>query len=253
MKSTLSILFALFLFNSVVSAQDTLYIYKSGNLVFERAVSDIDSITFSLAEQNTVADVDGNIYTIVEIGSQTWFAENLRTSHYKDNTPIPLVIENTEWNNLSTGAYSWYNNDSATHEIPYGKLYNWYAVNSGKLCPAGWHVPVESEWLELANNLGGTGVAGGKLKSTGTIEEGTGLWEAPNTDATNETGFTGHPGGRRYANGSFEQKEIRGTWWSSLDVPGSAFFWSLGNNTGGLNGASQSFNNGMSVRCVKDE
>ncbi|MGC9355283.1 MAG: fibrobacter succinogenes major paralogous domain-containing protein [Mariniphaga sp.] len=252
MKNTLTLLFALFLLNSIVSAQDTLYMYKSGNLIFKRSVTEIDSITFYQAEQNTVTDVDGNIYNIVEIGSQTWFAENLRTSHYNDNTPIPLVTENTDWSDLSAGAYCWFDNDSATYEIPYGKMYNWYAVNSEKLCPDGWHVPVESEWLELANYLGGTSVAGGKLKATGTVEAETGLWEAPNTGATNETGFSALPGGRRYGNGSFEQKGIRGTWWSSQDVPGYAFFWSTGNNTSSLNGASQSFNNGMSVRCVKD-
>lgn len=253
MKNTLTILFALLLLNSVASAQDTLYMYKSGNIVFERAVTDIDSITFSRTEQNTVTDVDGNIYSIVEIGSQTWFAENLRTSHYNDNTPIPMVSEATEWSSLTTGAYSWFDNDSASHEIPYGKLYNWYTVTSEKLCPAGWHVPVESEWLQLADYLGGTGVAGGKLKATGTLEDGTGLWEAPNTGATNETGFSALPGGRRYGNGAFEQKGSKSSWWSSQDVSGYSFFWSTGNSNGNLSGNSQSFNNGMSVRCVKDE
>ncbi|MCA1760358.1 MAG: fibrobacter succinogenes major paralogous domain-containing protein, partial [Bacteroidales bacterium] len=210
---------------------------------------------FSRAEQNTVTDVDGNIYNIVEIGSQTWFAENLRTSNYNDNTPIPMVSEATEWSSLTTGAYSWFDNDSAIHEIPYGKMYNWYAVNSEKLCPAGWHVPVESEWLELANYLGGNVVAGGKLKSTGTIEDGTGLWEAPN-DATNETGFSGLPGGRRYGNGSFEQKGMTGYWWSpQQDTPGYAFFWTLRSVTsgGGLYGGIQAFNEGMSIRCIKDK
>lgn len=253
MKNKLTILFALFLIYSVASAQDTLYIYQAGSLVLKRSVSDIDSITFAQSEQDMVVDVDGNIYSTVLIGSQTWLAANLRTSKYNDNTPIPMVTEGTDWYNLTSGAYCWYDNEAA-NEIPYGKLYNWYAVNSQKLCPAGWHVPNEAEWLELASSLGGTTVAGGKLKTTGTLEAGTGLWKDPNSGATNEIGFSGLPGGRRYDNGSFELKGIRSAWWSSQeDFPGYAFFWNTGHNTVVLNGASQSFKNGMSVRCIKDE
>lgn len=218
----------------------------------KRAVADIDSITFYRSEENTVMDIDGNVYPIVEIGAQTWFAENLRTSRYNDGTPVQLLIDDTEWSNASSGAYTWYDNDSALYEIPYGKMYNWHAVNTEKLCPAGWHVAGETEWLALRDFLGGSQLAGGKLKATGTVENEDGLWEAPNTGATNETGFAGLPGGRRYGNGSFELMGIKGAWWSSVDVAGYAFFWSMDNTSGNLSGASQSVNNGMSVRCIKD-
>ena len=247
------LLIALFiLFLTGANAQDTLFIYDSGSLILKRAVADIDSITFYRSDENTIRDIDGNIYTMVQIGQQTWLTENLRTSRYNDGTAIQLVTDDAEWGNLTSGAYTWYDNDSASYELPYGKLYNWYAVNTEKLCPEGWHVAAENEWIALRDYLGGSSVAGGKLKATGTIENNDGLWDAPNTGATNETGFSGLPGGRRYGAGNFEQMGIRGSWWSSLDVAGYAFFWSLSNSSGSLNGASQSFNNGMSVRCIKD-
>ncbi|MGF7138661.1 hypothetical protein [Roseimarinus sediminis] len=96
MKNTLAILFAMFIICSVASAQDTLYIYQAGSLVLKRSVSDIDSITFAQSEQDMVVDVDGNIYSTVLVGSQTWLAANLRTSKYNDNSPIPMVTEGTD-------------------------------------------------------------------------------------------------------------------------------------------------------------
>ena len=253
MKRFILLFSVFFIVLSGTNAQDTLYMYKSGMLIMKQAVTEIDSITFKPADPSAIViDIDGNIYNTVQIGTQTWMAGNLRTSRYNDGTPIANITDNTEWNNLTSGAYSWYDNDSTSYEIPYGKLYNWHTVNTGKLCPAGWHVANEDEWLALRDFLGGSSAAGGKLKATGTIENGDGLWIAPNTGATNSTGFNGLPGGRRYGDGSFEQKGIRGSWWSSLDTPGFAFFWSLSNSSGSLNGASQSFNNGMSVRCIKD-
>jgi uncharacterized protein (TIGR02145 family) len=141
-----------------------------------------------------VSDVDGNTYKVVIIGTQVWMAENLKTTKYSDGTPIPLVTDNTAWSNLTTPGYCWYNNDSATIAQTYGALYNWYTVNTGNLCPAGWHVPTDAEWTILITYLGGEDVAGGKLKEAGTAH-----WSSPNTGATNETGFTALPGGFRSA------------------------------------------------------
>lgn len=149
-------------------------------------------------ELTGVVDAGGNVYTTVIIGNQEWFTENLRTTKYNNGTPIPNITSNSEWGNLTTGAYAWYDNDEATYKYAQGALYNWYAVETGNLCAAGWHVPTDAEWTTLTDYLGGASVAGGKLKATGTIEAETGLWHDPNTGATNETGFTALPGGGRY-------------------------------------------------------
>jgi uncharacterized protein (TIGR02145 family) len=146
----------------------------------------------------TLTDVDNNTYKVVKIGTQVWMAENLKTTRYNDGSAIPLVTDNTEWNNLTTPGYSWYNNDSATYAQTYGALYNWYTVETGNLCPTGWHVPSDAEWTTLTDYLGGEAIAGGKLKETGTAH-----WDSPNTGATDETGFTAFPGGNRTKNGPF--------------------------------------------------
>jgi len=125
-----------------------------------------------------VSDIDGNYYKTIQIGSQIWMAENLKTTRYNDGSNIPLVTDNTAWSNLTTPGYCWYNNDAATYKNVYGALYNWYAVNTGKLCPSGWHVPSEYEWTLLVNYLGGVYAAGGKLKETGTTH-----WYSPNAGA----------------------------------------------------------------------
>jgi uncharacterized protein (TIGR02145 family) len=163
------------------------------------------------SQQGIVKDYEGNLYTTIKIGSQVWMAENLRTSVYNDGTPIDKVSGGTGWTALTTGAYCWYNNDSATYEIPYGKLYNWHTVNTGKLCPVGWHVPTDAEWTILTTGLGGTGVAGGKLKETGITH-----WLSPNSGATNESGFTALPGGG--LTGTFHYIGSFGYCWSATEV-----------------------------------
>ncbi len=152
---------------------------------------------------------DGNVYKTVKIGTQTWFAENLR---YAGN--IPQVASKEEWlkiyyNKTSQPAWVYYNNDPNYNSV-YGKLYNWYAVNTGSLCPQGWHIPTFEEWKYLRDFLGGYLVGGGKMKSqTG--------WNAPNQGATNESGFSGLPGGERYfnSNAAFYGLGKYGFWWSS--------------------------------------
>ena len=144
----------------------------------------------------TVTDVDGNTYSTITVGGAVWMAENLRTTKYNDGTAITTGLDNTAWTANTTGAYSIYDNDPANNTT-YGKLYNWYAVNTGKLAPAGWHVATEAEYTALVNSLGGTSVAGGKMKSTSS------LWNAPNTGATNSSGFSGLPSGYRGSGGGY--------------------------------------------------
>jgi len=160
-----------------------------------------------------VADVDGNIYSTVRIGSQVWMAENLKTTKCNDGTAIPNVTDAEAWGNLSTPGYCWYNNDQATYGNTYGALYNWYTVGTGNLCPTGWHVPTDAEWTILTDYLGGLSVAGGKLKETGTTH-----WNSPNTGATNETGFTALPGGERYIGSEFYYVGDFSEWWSATET-----------------------------------
>jgi uncharacterized protein (TIGR02145 family) len=153
----------------------------------------IEPINFNpLITYGIVKDQDGNAYKTVNIGNQVWMAENLRTTKFNDNKTIPLVKDSTAWSNLITPGYCCYDNDAETYLSLYGALYNWYAVNTGKLCPEGWHVPSDEEWITLRTYLGGEELAGGKMK-----ESGISHWQSPNAGATNQSGFTAIPGGVR--------------------------------------------------------
>jgi len=197
-----------------------------------------------------VTDYDGNVYKIVQIGTQVWMAENLKTTKYNDDTSIPLVTDNNEWISLNTPAFCWYNNDAETNKSIYGALYNWYTVNTGKLCPKGWHIPTHSEWTTLVNFLGGEYVAGGKLKETGTLH-----WQSPNPGATNETGFTALPGGLRYYGGSFYHIGDYGWWWSATEES-ATFAWHSIMFYNSIEATISTLYNkefGFSIRCVKDD
>ena len=161
---------------------------------------------------NTIAvsDADGNGYHSVIIGTQEWLVENLKTTKYNDGTAIPLITANSAWANLTTAGYCFYDNDAGINKATYGALYNWYTVNTGKLCPAGWHVPSDADWITLTNYLGGENLAGGKLKETGTAH-----WVTPNQGATNSSGFTALPGGYRMDDGSFYNINDDDFWWST--------------------------------------
>lgn len=207
---------------------------------------------------------------ILTIGTQVWQSKNLDVETYRDGTPIPQVTDPTQWANLTTGAWCYYNNDPANKTI-YGKLYNWYAVAgihdndpntpNKVLSPTGWHVPTDAEWSVLINHLdpnadGGNtipNIAGGKMKSTGTIQAGTGLWENPNTAATNESGFTGLPAGYRNYDGTFYQVGYYGMWWSSSEF-NYAEAWNryLGYNSDYAFRHMYNKEDGYSVRCLRD-
>ena len=199
-------------------------------------------------------DIDGNIYQGVRIGGQIWMKENLRVFRYRNGDLIPIVSDNAAWGALPTGGRSWYNNDSTTYENPYGNLYNWYAVNdSRKLCPEGWHVPTDDEWTTLTSYLGGDLYAGGKMKSTVTQPTTSG-WNAPNTGATNESGFSVLPGGFRYIDGSFYYVSYYAFFWSATeneDDNNAAWYRDLYNDSGNVRfSAVKSI--GASVRCLRD-
>ena len=145
------------------------------------------------------------IYTSVLIGTQQWMQQNLEVVTYRDGTVIPQVTDATAWAGLTTGAWCYYGNDPSSG---YGKLYNWYAVNDPRgLAPQGWHIPTDAEWTTLSTLLGGTSVAGGKMKTTGITR-----WNSPNTSATNESGFAGLPGGYRNGSGTFYSVGAFGYW-----------------------------------------
>jgi len=203
-----------------------------------------DDMTF---KTYALEDIDNNLYYSVTIGTQTWMQENLKTTHHNDGTGIPLVTDNTEWKNLSTPGYCWYDNNESGYKSTYGALYNWYTVNTGKLCPAGWHVPANGEWITLSNYLGGESVAGNKLKEAGSIH-----WSDLNT-ATNESGFTALPGGNRLDDGTFADIGNNGYWWSSsLVLPSLSYNVSLYSNSGNLARGSNLNVYGFSIRCIKD-
>jgi uncharacterized protein (TIGR02145 family) len=170
------------------------------------------------ATSQTVTDIDGNTYNTVQIGTQIWMSENLKTSRYRNGGSIPYVVGNSDWQALTTGAWSNYNHDAANDPI-YGKLYNWYTTLGDTLCPTGWGVPTDAEWTILTTYLGGESVAGGKMKSVGTA-----YWNDPNTGATNESGFSVLPGGYRSNDGSFVSIRNYAFFWSATES-GSNFAW----------------------------
>lgn len=199
-------------------------------------------------EQGTVTDEDGNIYSTIGIGSQVWMAENLKTTRFNDSTSITEVSDSTAWSFLITPAYCWYNNDEASGRNIYGALYNWFTVGTGKLCPAGWHVPDNTEWTVLTTYLGGSKVAGGKMKVPGTQ-----FWRQPNTGATNSSGFSGLPAGVRASNGEFDWRGDELILWSSSSKDSnSAWYYGIDALDIELGDGCKSLLTGFSVRCIKD-
>jgi uncharacterized protein (TIGR02145 family) len=200
-------------------------------------------------KSNTLQDIDGNNYNTVQIGTQIWMKENLKTTRYKDGSTIPLVSDNTSWSNLTSPGYCWFKNDASTYGGTYGALYNWYSVSTGKLCPDSWHVPTDAEWTMLVTFLGGPNLAGGKMK-----EQGTSHWISPNVGATNESNFTGLPGAYRDEGGGFyETVGHYGFWWSSTELS-STNAWDRGlrYETNEIRTGEGYKKVGMSIRCLKN-
>jgi uncharacterized protein (TIGR02145 family) len=193
-----------------------------------------------------IKDIDGNIYHTVNIGGQCWTVENLTTTKYNDGTPIPNIISNSSWSSTTTGAYSIYDN-LISNNTTYGKLYNWYAVNSGKLAPKGWHIPSELEWNSLMSFLVSPYAAGLRTNY---------LWQNPTVN-TNATGFTALPGGHRNSDGTYCCGIEYTDFWSSTQKNVGAntyfgYFIILGFNYTNLISGLDKKSRGCSVRCVKD-
>lgn len=238
----------------------------TSNTVSEFVVLPVSSDTMDVADlltctplDGTVMDVDGNTYQTILIGNRTWMAENLRTSRRRDGTEIPNVTSNTSWPNLSTAAWSNYDNDPLNDAL-YGKIYNGFAASDTLLCPQGWHVSTDADWLELELTLGMLEVnlgdadfrgsdqnVGGKLKSTA-------VWNAPNVGATDQSGFTGLPAGfRSNGDGEFMNMGNDTYWWCSSDVGLLNAYWhGLNHMETGIKRVWSTKRNGFSVRCVMD-
>lgn len=195
-----------------------------------------------------VTDIDGNVYQTVTNCNQTWTKTNLNVSKYRNGDVIPQVANTTQWMNLTTGAWCYYENTTA-NGTTYGKLYNWYAVNDPRgLAPTGYHIPSDTEWNTLSDCLGGLSIAGGKMKETGTTH-----WTSPNTDATNSSGFTALPGGARWDEATFGKIGEEGYWWSATQVnTNSALIWCIISKYGIVGNGGYIKPGGFSVRCVKD-
>jgi uncharacterized protein (TIGR02145 family) len=207
-----------------------------------------------LKSYGTMTDQEGNVYKTINIGSQEWMAENLKTTTYRNGQPIANVTNNSQWFSTNTGSWRYFNNNSA-YNCPYGKLYNWYAVvDSRNLCPTGWHAPSYNEWFTMINFLGGQSIAGGSMKSAGISSLNTGLWSDPNAGASNSSGFSGIPGGNLVNFGlGWGIGGGSGWWTSTLNAPNNPWAFYLMNDR---QGASVYFgaisNSGFYVRCVRD-
>jgi uncharacterized protein (TIGR02145 family) len=200
----------------------------------------------------TVTDADGNSYKTIPIDIRVWIAENLKTTKLNDGTDIQLVTNAAQWTNLVAPAYCWFDNNDTLYKNIYGACYNWFVVSTGKLCPAGWHIPSDTEWQTLVDYLGGNNIAGSKIK-----EAGTNNWVTTNKDATNESGFTALPSGQRGSlDGTFNGQGIYGGWWSSteLDVSPLSAAWCRWIHTDTTVVARNEIfkKDGFSVRCLKN-
>ena len=205
-------------------------------------------------EETTVTDIDGNVYETVQIGEQVWMAENLKVTHYRNGNEIPTGYSDSEWANLSSGAYAVYD-DNESNVDTYGYLYNGYAVGTGNLAPEGWHVPTDGEYTELSDYLGGQNVAGGKMKEC--IEGGcpeSEYWNSPNEGASNESGFTALPGGyRNFSFGNYYGMGLGGYFWSSTEGGNNgAWYRRLYYNYSEIGRSDYDKTFGFSVRCIRD-
>ncbi|MDD3945736.1 MAG: fibrobacter succinogenes major paralogous domain-containing protein [Bacteroidales bacterium] len=216
-----------------------------------------------------IKDIDGNVYSTVKIGKQVWMVENLRTTKFNDGSSIANITSEEQWNDASRPGYCWYDND-IDNKNTYGALYNWHAVETGILCPNGWHVPSDTEWTELETYLANNGYnydgsTGGddirdkiakSMASDNGWETSSGVGEIGNTDYPeyrNKSGFTALPGGYRLYNGSFNDVGYYGSWWSSTQSSTNNAWSRVLNYDGSyVGGFGYNKENGFSVRCVRD-
>jgi uncharacterized protein (TIGR02145 family) len=216
---------------------------------------------------NTIRDIDGNVYASVSIGTQVWMVENLKTTKYNDGTAIPLVTDGAAWQALLTPGYCWYDNDAATYKATCGALYNWYVVdalsNSGKnVCPTGWHVPSDAEWTTLTDYLtnngygyGGSGedIAKSMAATSGWTTDPTAGNVGNNQTSNNSSGFTALPSGNRVFDGTYYYVGSNAYWWSSSEYYTTyAYNRDMYYDYSSVGSYSNSKLHGFSVRCLRD-
>ena len=230
-------------------AETTYYVRMVVESEKNRWYSSSESFTTDAAP-TYMYDIENNKYPTVFINGQEWMAEGLRTSKYNDGTSILLIENLHNWPQESTGVYANYNNTPA-RSVRAGAFYNFQAVNSGKLCPQGWRVPTAQDFNNLSDHLGGNAVAGGLLKRANTS-----MWNPPNRDATNETGFSAVGGGIVYHEiiGNFGSRGVISVLWSSTEHDADrAYYRLLHFNDGHFVSKRGKKTHGMCVRCVRDE
>lgn len=216
-----------------------------------------DGCSQLFANGEGVTDAQGNFYPTIIIGNQEWLAENLNTANYQNGDPIIEMVTNADWSSANQGGWCYYGNLPSNDDV-YGKLYNWHAVvDSRNVCPAGFHVPDDNDWNEVKSFLipivGSVELVGNALKATGTIQQGNGLWNEPNTGASNLSQFSGLPGGTRFGSGGFYQMGNKGFWWSTTSLgSNSARLISMSSDSTSAHQTTAPEENGFSVRCMRD-
>ena len=218
-----------------------------------------------------IADIDANNYHKVELGDQSWMEENLKTTKFSDGNAIPLVTDNTEWSNLISPGYSWYNNDESLKN-PYGALYNGYTIGAGKICPVGWHVPTADEWNSMRDYLAVNGflyngISGAIAKSVasktgwdvpqpyvihGILYPVPDDWVGKDQQYNNSTGFNGFPAGMRGSDGTFSGFGSDAIWYSASGTTTAADF-SLNNKSPDVQQGYDYRTGGFSIRCIRGE
>lgn len=254
-------------FLSKIISGRKIYIFSSLLfMTFSAFTQSPGEIPKTMVSGEAVKDADNNLYIIVKLGDQIWMAENLKTTKYKDGTAIPFVTGNKAWSEMTTPGYCWYNNNEGSNRYKHGALYNWYTVNTGNLCPDGWHVPKDEDWAILEKYLNASGydfegiINGNKLGKS--FASAYGWISSKNTGAVgntdysgkrNSTGFTALPGGYRYNNGVFHGDGSHCCWWYSKEYDTeSAWGRNLLYFYDSVHKGISSKKNGFSVRCLKD-
>jgi len=235
---------------SFIRAQDTMYVHLKTGIITSFALNKIDSIVFYKPESNMVYDIEGNGYKVIKIGTQTWMADNLKVTKYRNGDAI--ATSSTVTKDITeeiAPKYQWAYDGNESNVALYGRLYTWFTVTDIRgVCPAGWHIPDDAEWTTLSTYLGGEDVAGGKLKETGNSH-----WVIPNTGADNSSQFNALPAGYREYYGDFNDIYHYARWWSSNEIlTDFAYYRSVNYDASKIDNNYANKKEGSSVRCIKN-
>ena len=223
-----------------------------------------ENVSFTTSSEvniGEITDIDGNRYKTIKIGDQWWMAENLKTSHYRNGDPIPVISDNTDWTGQSEGACCVYANDSTNLDL-YGLLYNWYAATDERsIAPAGWHLPTDEDWKTLEMYLGMEPIIADYENWRGDHQEGaqlkihnSELWYGNNPYTGVDRGFEALPGGYRKADtGEFVKMRYYGIFWTTTENDDQmAYNRSLYNETPKIGRFLRNKKEGYSIRCIKN-